>query len=49
MEYQAVAEFAQTWGLLYMVVLFAGAVFYAFRPGSKKKFEDAARNALKED
>lgn len=49
MEYETVSRFAQTWGLLYMVILFVGAVFYAFRPGSKKKFEDAARIALKED
>ena len=49
MDYQTVSKFAQTWGLLYMVILFVGAVFYAFKPGSKKKFEDAAHNALKED
>lgn len=49
MDYHSVAEFAQTWGLVYMVVLFAGVLFYAFRPSAKKMFDDAARIPLKED
>jgi len=49
MEYKAVAEFAQTWGLLYMVALFVGVLIYAFRPGAKKTFDRAAEIALRED
>ncbi len=49
MEYQSVATFAQTWGLVYMVVLFAGVLIYAFRPGAKKTFEEAAKTPLRED
>lgn len=43
------SEFAQTWGLVYLVVLFIGAMIYALRPGAQKKFDDAAQIPLKED
>lgn len=49
MEYETASRFAQTWGLVYLFVLFVGVLIYTFRPGAKKKFEDAAQNALKED
>ncbi|WNJ99897.1 cbb3-type cytochrome c oxidase subunit 3 [Thalassospiraceae bacterium LMO-JJ14] len=49
MEYKTLAEFAQTWGLVYMVVLFAGVLIYALRPGAKKTFDRAAQIPLKED
>ncbi len=49
MSFQDVSVFAQTWGLLYLVMLFAGAMFYALRPGAKKQFDDAAQIPLKED
>ncbi|MCK0207245.1 cbb3-type cytochrome c oxidase subunit 3 [Starkeya koreensis] len=47
--YRALAEFAQTWGLLYFVGLFACVLFYALSPKNKKQFEDAARLPLSED
>jgi cytochrome c oxidase cbb3-type subunit 4 len=49
MTYETVAHFAQTWGLVYMVILFAGVLVYALRPGAKKKFDHAANIPLKED
>jgi cytochrome c oxidase cbb3-type subunit 4 len=49
MTYEAVSRFAQTWGLVYLVILFLGVLVYAMRPGAKKKFEDAARIPLQED
>ena len=49
MDYETLAHFAQTWGLVYMLVLFVGVLVYALRPGSTKKFDDAARIPLKED
>ena len=49
MDYQTVSEFAKTWGLVYMVVLFVGALIYALRPSAKKKFDEAARMPLRED
>ena len=49
MTYESVAGFAQTWGLVYMVILFVGVLIYALRPGAKEKFEQAANIPLKED
>ncbi len=49
MDYQTVSEFAKTWGLVYMVVLFLGVLIYALRPGAKEKFDEAARMPLRED
>jgi len=49
MNYETLSVFAQTWGLLYLVVLFAGVLIYALRPGAKRKFDAAARIPLKED
>ena len=40
---------ADSWGLLYMFVLFVGVVIFAFRPGSKKIYDDVANIPLKED
>ena len=47
--YRAVAEFAQTWGLAYFVVIFAGVLLYALWPSRKQQFEEAARIPLRED
>ncbi len=47
--YTTLAEFAQTWGLLYFVVLFALALAYALWPSHKKQFDAAARVPLRED
>ena len=47
--YQALAEFAQTWGLLLFVIAFAAVVAYALWPSRKKQFEEAARIPLRED
>jgi cytochrome c oxidase cbb3-type subunit 4 len=49
MQYEQVAHFASTYGLIYLVVLFAGVLTYAFWPKNKEKFEEAARRALEED
>ena len=37
------------YGLVYLLVLFVGVIAYAFWPGNKRKFDDAARRALEED
>jgi len=47
--YRTVAEFAQTWGLVYFVAVFLGVVVYALWPSRKKQFEQAARIPLQED
>jgi cytochrome c oxidase cbb3-type subunit IV len=47
--YKMLAEFAQTWGLIYFLVLFAAVLIYAFWPSRKRRFEEAARIALRDD
>ena len=49
MDYQTIAEFARSWGLVYLVLLFAGVLVYALWPGNKEKFRRAARAPLEED
>ena len=47
--YKMLAEFAQTWGLLYFVAVFTGVLVYALWPSRKSQFDEAARMPLRED
>lgn len=49
--YKAAAEFAQTWGMIYFIVIFMAVLVYALWPSRKaqKRFDDAANIPLKED
>lgn len=47
--YRAAAEFAQTWGLAYFVIIFMAVLLYALWPSRKQQFEEAARIPLRED
>jgi cytochrome c oxidase cbb3-type subunit 4 len=47
--YQTAIHVAETYGLIYLFVLFAGAFVYALWPGNRRKFERAARLPLSED
>lgn len=49
LKYQAMRTFADSWGLLYMFLVFMGAVIWTFRPGTKKLSDDAANIPFKED
>lgn len=49
MSYQALAIFAQSWGMIYIVGLFAIAVGYALWPSNKTTFDRAARMPLDEE
>ena len=49
MDYETLATFARTYGLVYMLVLFGAVLAYALWPRNRKKFADAARIPLKED
>jgi len=48
-DYHSMRQFADSWGLLYMTVVFVTVVAWTFRPGSKKTGEDAANIPFKED
>lgn len=47
--YKALAEFAQTYGLVYFVVVFLIVLAYALWPSRKRQFDEAARIPLSED
>jgi cytochrome c oxidase cbb3-type subunit 4 len=49
MDYQTLRTFADSWGLLFMVIVFVAVVIYTFRPGSKKKADKIAQIPLKDD
>jgi cytochrome c oxidase cbb3-type subunit 4 len=49
MDYETISQFARSWGLVYLVVLFVAVLAYALWPRNRKKFEDAAHIPLKED
>jgi cytochrome c oxidase cbb3-type subunit 4 len=41
--YTAMRHFADSWGLVFMFVVFVGVVLFMFRPGGKKAAERAAQ------
>ena len=47
--YKMLAEFAQTWGLLYFVAVFVAVLIYALWPSRQGQFDEAARMPLRED
>ena len=47
--YQAMREFADSWGLLYMMLVFIGVVIFAFRPGSREYYKQVAQIPLDEE
>lgn len=49
MNYQDVLYASETYGLVYLMLLFAIVLVYALWPRNKKKFDDAARMPLEED
>ncbi|MBT5185954.1 MAG: cbb3-type cytochrome c oxidase subunit 3 [Kordiimonadaceae bacterium] len=49
MTFQEISSFSQSWGLVFLVVMFIIAIGYALWPSNKKKFDDAAKRALDED
>jgi len=48
MNFQDASYFSQTYGLLYLFVMFLIVVVYALWPRNKDKFDDAANIPLKE-
>lgn len=47
--YTAMRTFADSWGLLAMVVIFCGVILFTLRPGGKQAADRAAQIPLKED
>ncbi len=49
MDYSTFRQFADSWGLVYLMVVFIAVVAFAFRPGARKMYEKIARVSLEED
>lgn len=49
MTYDGVLSFAQSWGSVYFMVMFAVALTYALWPSKKAEFQEAARIPLEDD
>jgi cytochrome c oxidase cbb3-type subunit 4 len=49
MDYETISAISRSWGLVYLVLLFAAVCLYAFWPRNKAKFDRAARMPLDED
>jgi cytochrome c oxidase cbb3-type subunit IV len=47
--YTALAEFAQSWGLLYFFIAFVVIVILVMRPSRKRTYEDDAKIPFRED
>jgi cytochrome c oxidase cbb3-type subunit IV len=49
LQYQILRTFADSWGLLFMFLVFAWVVVRAMRPSARKAYDDAASIPFKED
>ena len=49
LDHATVVAFSKTWGLVYLIALFVGAVAYALWPGNRKQFHEAKDSILDED
>ena len=49
MDYSTFREFADSWGLLYLFLLFVGIILFTFRPGSRDTADRIAKIPLDED
>jgi cytochrome c oxidase cbb3-type subunit 4 len=49
MDYETLRQISDSWGLLYLVLIFFGVIAFTFRPGSKEQAERLARLPLDED
>ena len=48
-DHDTLATFAKTYGLIYMMIVFLGAVVYALWPANQSNFDQAASGILEED
>lgn len=48
-SYTVLRQFADSWGLLFMVLLFVGFGLWTFRSSAKQLHDDAANMIFKED
>jgi cytochrome c oxidase cbb3-type subunit 4 len=49
MDYHQLREFADSWGLIYLFIVFIAVIMFVFRPGSRRKADEIAQIPFKED
>lgn len=49
MDYSTFRELADSWGLVYLFLMFVCVAFFTFRPGSKKTADEISMIPFKED
>ncbi|MCP4183858.1 MAG: cbb3-type cytochrome c oxidase subunit 3 [Hyphomicrobiales bacterium] len=49
MDYNGLRNFADSWGLVYLFLIFVGVILFTFRPGSRKQADENANIPLRED
>ena len=49
MNFDTELHFSQEFSLIWFFLIFVGAVAWAYWPGHKKQYDDAARSILEED
>jgi cytochrome c oxidase cbb3-type subunit 4 len=47
--YEALRHFADSWGLMAMFVIFAVLCLWPFRPGTRKRSDEAANSIFKDE
>lgn len=47
--YSLLRQFADSWALLSLFVIFLGVIVWAFRPGSRKLHDDVANSIFRND
>ncbi|MCB1446631.1 MAG: cbb3-type cytochrome c oxidase subunit 3 [Rhizobiaceae bacterium] len=47
--YESMRHFADSWGMLAMLIFFAGVIAMVLLPGAKKRADEAAKIPLRED
>ncbi|MEN2494918.1 MAG: hypothetical protein TECD_00828 [Hyphomicrobiaceae bacterium hypho_1] len=49
MDYEALRQLADSWGLVYLVSVFVAVVLFNFRPGSRQRAEELAQIPFREE
>ncbi|MCP5372178.1 MAG: cbb3-type cytochrome c oxidase subunit 3 [Hyphomicrobiales bacterium] len=49
MTLQELSEVARSWWVVWLMILFTGVLFWAFRPKNRKRFEEDAQIPFRDD
>lgn len=49
MDHETLRHLADTWGLVFLFLIFCGVIYVAFRPGSREHYRKCGELPLKDD